>query len=225
MRSALPVNEIFETLQGEAEFTGQPSVFIRLQSCDVGCPWCDTKHTWAAPDQTRQITVVDMLRKTEDAPTFAYVSTEILLGLLKDHFNAKHIVFTGGEPAIYDLKDLTKDLIDRGYTVQLETSGTYQIRIDDRAWVTCSPKFDMPGGRSVLMEAIMRADEIKLPVGKPAHVEQLALFLQSVILRRRDSVWLQPLSTSPKATRVCLEEAAKRGWRVSLQIHKFAGLR
>ena len=42
----LKINEIFDTIQGEAYFTGTPATFIRLQGCPVGCAWCDTKHTW-----------------------------------------------------------------------------------------------------------------------------------------------------------------------------------
>lgn len=41
-----PINEIFQTIQGEGVFTGVPAVFIRLQGCPVGCSWCDTKQTW-----------------------------------------------------------------------------------------------------------------------------------------------------------------------------------
>ena len=41
-----PINEIFQTIQGEGVFTGLPAIFVRLQGCPVGCPWCDTRHTW-----------------------------------------------------------------------------------------------------------------------------------------------------------------------------------
>lgn len=41
-----PINEMFQTLQGEGFYTGVPAIFIRLQGCPVGCSWCDTKHTW-----------------------------------------------------------------------------------------------------------------------------------------------------------------------------------
>lgn len=36
----LAVNELFYTIQGEATHAGKPSVFVRLQGCGVGCPWC-----------------------------------------------------------------------------------------------------------------------------------------------------------------------------------------
>ncbi len=32
-----PINEMFQTLQGEGYFTGVPAIFIRLQGCLVGC--------------------------------------------------------------------------------------------------------------------------------------------------------------------------------------------
>ena len=31
-----PINEMFQTLQGEGYFTGVPAIFIRLQGCPVG---------------------------------------------------------------------------------------------------------------------------------------------------------------------------------------------
>ena len=38
------VNEVFVSLQGEGHFTGTPAIFVRLQGCDVHCPWCDTGY-------------------------------------------------------------------------------------------------------------------------------------------------------------------------------------
>lgn len=46
-----PINEMFQTLQGEGYFTGVPAIFIRLQGCPVGCAQCDTKHTGKLEDR------------------------------------------------------------------------------------------------------------------------------------------------------------------------------
>src|ERR1700757_4021814 len=67
----LPLNELFETVQGEGSKTGTPSTFVRLQGCDVGCPWCDTKHTWTLEDECRLEVV---LGKTGSDTRFAWVS-------------------------------------------------------------------------------------------------------------------------------------------------------
>ena len=58
------INEIFETLQGEGTFTGVPSIFLRLQGCPVGCPWCDTQHTWET-NPSDQVSIDALMAKTE----------------------------------------------------------------------------------------------------------------------------------------------------------------
>lgn len=40
------VNEIFTSVQGEGRLIGNPTTFIRLQGCPVGCKWCDSVRTW-----------------------------------------------------------------------------------------------------------------------------------------------------------------------------------
>ena len=57
----LKINEIFDTIQGEAYFTGTPATFIRLQGCPVGCNWCDTKHTGSEGVEKLKIEIDEML--------------------------------------------------------------------------------------------------------------------------------------------------------------------
>ena len=66
-----PINEMFQTLQGEGYFTGVPAIFIRLQGCPVGCAWCDTKHTWEKLED-REVSLFSILAKTKesDKPRF-----------------------------------------------------------------------------------------------------------------------------------------------------------
>jgi 7-carboxy-7-deazaguanine synthase len=223
MSEALPVNEIFETIQGEATFTGTPSVFLRLQGCPVGCPWCDTKHTWHInADDERSIS--EVTAKTKDGASYAFMDADDLLSYIRATFTARHIVITGGEPAIHDLQPLSSKLIVNGYRVQLETSGTYPIRIDHRAFVTLSPKIDMPGGLKVRADALARANEIKMPVGKLDDIAKLEALIRQVksVL---PSIWLQPLSQSPKATQLCIHTAISRNWHLSVQSHKYIGVR
>jgi 7-carboxy-7-deazaguanine synthase len=187
--------------------------------------------TWHVRPE-HEIDIGTMIAKTEDAPTWARLDDEDL-AMLVGEFRARHVVFTGGEPALYDLREVSRRLIDEGRTVQLETSGTAEIKIDPHAWVTVSPKIDMPGGLKVLPAAVARANEIKMPVGKPADVEKLKAFLAehpAVGVAYTGPgpaplIWLQPLSQSDKATALCLEAAAEHGWRLSLQTHKYLGVR
>lgn len=61
-----PINEMFQTLQGEGYFTGVPAIFIRLQGCPVGCAWCDTKHTWEKLED-REVSLFSILAKTKES--------------------------------------------------------------------------------------------------------------------------------------------------------------
>lgn len=221
----LPVNEVFETIQGEASFTGSPALFIRLQGCEVGCSFCDTRHTWDLNKALERPLKPIVYEKKRDAPTYALASLPSLLAVVSS-FRARHIVITGGEPALYDLRDLSKRLIEMGRSVQLETSGTEPVLIDERAFVTLSPKIGMAGGKVVRDDAWERADEIKMPVGKMADVDKLIALLERAPGGRRGrTIWLQPLSVSPKATQICIEAATVHGWRLSIQTHKFIGVR
>ena len=224
----LPINEIFETVQGEAYYTGSPAVFVRLQGCSVGCPWCDTKHTWAV-NAADGASIGTMLAKTDSSPAYANMSTvEICAVVLA--FKARHVVITGGEPCDYDLLELTTALIAAGCGVQIETSGTAEVRAAYWTWVTVSPKINMPGGREVLSSTLESADEIKMPVGKQEDVDKLKALLASFKGKPTSKtggplVWLQPLSQSEKATALCVKAATENGWRISIQTHKYLGVR
>ncbi|MDP2338212.1 MAG: 7-carboxy-7-deazaguanine synthase QueE, partial [Bacteroidota bacterium] len=40
------ISEYFQSIQGEGNYTGANSFFIRFQHCNLRCTWCDTKYTW-----------------------------------------------------------------------------------------------------------------------------------------------------------------------------------
>lgn len=218
------VNEIFYTIQGEARFTGTPSVFVRLQGCGVGCPWCDTKHTWDA-EAKNLISADEMLQKIDDAPTYAEMTAdEIVASAIKASNNQTLLItITGGEPAEQDLTELTAAISKAGMQAQLETSGTEVLAIHPDCWVTLSPKINMPNKKPIRQEAVQRADEIKMPVGKQRDVSMLQDFIADFHVTQ--SVWLQPLSQSEKATELCVKTAMKNGWNLSMQTHKYIGVR
>lgn len=216
----LRVNEIFPTIQGEAGYTGTPSVFIRLQGCPVGCHWCDTKHTWAVSAK-KQITIEEMLAKVDNAPTWAQMSeTEVMSAV--SSMGPRHFVITGGEPCTYDLFMLTANLLTLG-SVQVETSGTHEVKVAPGTWVTVSPKVGMAGGLEVRRDALLAANEIKMPIDTAKDIENLEQLLAGLELPK--TAWLQPVSQGEEATRLCLEACARNRWRLSLQTHKYAGLR
>ena len=102
---ALPINELFESLQGEGVLAGVPSVFIRTSGCNLRCWFCDSYHTsWE--------------------PTHAWMDLDEIIDRVAE-CNANHVVLTGGEPLIHDeAVTLINRLSERGYHITVETNGT-----------------------------------------------------------------------------------------------------
>jgi 7-carboxy-7-deazaguanine synthase len=104
--AALPVNELFYSLQGEGKLTGTPSVFVRTSGCNLRCWFCDSYHTsWE--------------------PTHATMSVDDIVEEVQSHDDADHVVLTGGEPLVHDeAVTLLERLADLGYHTTVETNGT-----------------------------------------------------------------------------------------------------
>ena len=219
----LNINEMFETIQGEGVYTGVPAIFVRLQGCPVGCPWCDTKHTWTL-DENLIDSVDAVINKSEESERFFGISDLGLLALFEQQgYNAKHVVITGGEPCMYDLTGLTELLHERGFTSQIETSGTFEVKCAQQTWVTVSPKVNMKGGYDVLTSALQRANEIKHPIAMQKHVDELDALLAGIDLTDK-VVCLQPISQQTRATELAIKTCIDRNWRLSLQTHKYVGI-
>ena len=194
-----PVMEAFATVQGEGAHTGTPSWFIRLGGCDVGCVWCDVKESWDADAHPRQ-SVKELVAAAADS-------------------GRKTVVVTGGEPAMYDLTPLSEALRAAGLQAHIETSGAHPLT-GTWDWVTLSPK----KFKACREDVYPLADELKAVVYHRSdmdwaaehaeHVrEDCALFLQPEWDRRDDATfWI--LSWI----------AARPGWRISLQTHKYIGI-
>ncbi|MEI6893243.1 MAG: 7-carboxy-7-deazaguanine synthase QueE [Colwellia sp.] len=217
------INEFFETIQGEGYFTGQPSIFIRLQGCPVGCSWCDTKQTWDI-ELKDQVTAEAMLSKTMESSRWAEFTTADILALVKEKaFQAKHIVITGGEPCMVDLTPLCQLFEQEGYSTQIETSGTFDILTTEKCWVTVSPKINMRGGYKILASAMARANEIKHPIATEQHVDDLkALLLLHQV--KNTAIYLQPISQKKRATELAITTCIANNWRLSVQVHKYIGI-
>ena len=98
-----PINEIFQTIQGEGVFTGLPAIFVRLQGCPVGCPWCDTRHTWVV-DPARQVPVSQVLDCSNETDGWSPMSgAQVLASFAELGYRAKPVVITGGVPCLHDM--------------------------------------------------------------------------------------------------------------------------
>lgn len=219
-----PINEMFQTLQGEGFYTGVPAIFIRLQGCPVGCSWCDTKHTWDKL-ANRETSLGDILVKTVESDAWGNADAAALIDTIRQQgWTARHVVITGGEPSIYDLTPLTTALEAAGFSCQIETSGTHEVHCSASTWVTVSPKVNMRGGYDVLAQALKRADEIKHPVARQRDIDALDALLATLNDDVARIIALQPISQKDDATKLCIDTCIARNWRLSMQTHKYLNI-
>lgn len=219
-----PISDCYPAIQGEGCNTGIPMVILRLQGCDVGCPFCDTKWTWLLDDKNTVDQLDKALGQTEQ---FIWLSpSEVNCEIQKRYPDFKWVMLTGGEPARWYLKPLIKALHDGGYKVALETSGTEIGHVGAGIdWICVSPKYHMPGRKELLPSAFAVAHEIKMVIGKKHDLETLEALLSTYPLRDDVTICLQPMSLSKRATELCIQTVQKRGWRLSIQTHQLLGLK
>jgi 7-carboxy-7-deazaguanine synthase len=108
----LRINEIFHSLQGEADAVGYRTVFVRLTGCPLRCQYCDTEYAFHAGEWHDIDAVLDAVKVYDTA----------------------HVCVTGGEPlAQPNCLVLLERLCEAGFEVSLETSGAMAIdRVDPR---------------------------------------------------------------------------------------------
>lgn len=171
------------------------------------------------------MSLFSILAKTKESDKWGAGSSEDLLAIIgRQGWTARHVVITGGEPCIHDLTPLTELLEKNGYSCQIETSGTHEVRCSHTTWVTVSPKVNMRGGYDVLSQALERADEIKHPVGRVRDIEALDELLATLTDEKQRVIALQPISQKDDATRLCIETCIARNWRLSMQTHKYLNI-
>jgi 7-carboxy-7-deazaguanine synthase len=198
-QKVLPVMEHFYTIQGEGFHAGRAAYFIRLSGCDVGCIWCDVKESWEVSES--QILSIDFL------------VAEI------QKSGTDFVVFTGGEPAIYDLSFIVSLLKGQNIEVAIETSGTYPL-LGDVDWYCFSPKkFKKP-----VEESYAKAHELKVIVYHESDFKWAEEHAQKV--NAQCQLFLQPEWSKqdlflPKIIAYVKENPR---WKISLQTHKFMNI-
>ena len=194
-----PIVETFHSLQGEGAWAGTNAFFIRLGGCDVYCSWCDQKETWNAKRSPQQ-------------------SIECLVEQAQS-VNPAIAVITGGEPLLYDLLPLTEALREKAIKVNLETSGahTFSGKFD---WVTFSPKpYKLPHS-----SIYKQASELKVIIGQEKDFQWAEE--QSRQISQNIPKYLQPEWNCSETQQLIFDYILGHPqWRMSLQSHKFLGIR
>ena len=208
------VNEIFYTLQGEGAHSGIPAVFIRFSGCNLRCPWCDTEFDDFTEMSAGQI-IAEALA-------------------LYDIPRRKMVVLTGGEPSLQVDEALVNALHEAGFYICIETNGTRALP-DGIDWITCSPKESSLKPSNSQTIKLTNVNEVKVVFTGTYDPEvwrkQLSAEHWMLQPLRYTGEWLiENVDSWEDDRNDNLDDTVRYilshpFWRLSVQLHKIAGLR
>jgi 7-carboxy-7-deazaguanine synthase len=209
------VKEIFYTLQGEGTHAGRPAVFCRFTSCNLWtghekdraraiCQFCDTDFVGTDGPGGGRFAAAEELASAVNAAWDGQA-----------HPRARRfVVCTGGEPLLQLDQDAVDALHAAGFEIAVETNGT-QTAPEGLDWVCVSPKAGAP-------LQLTAGDELKLVFPQdgadPAEFEDLDF--PRLLLSPMDGPDRE--KNTQLAVEYCLTHPQ---WRLSLQTHKYLGIR
>ncbi len=183
------IAEIFHSVQGEGEYAGTPSVFVRTTGCNLRCWFCDTPYTSLHPEGPQQ-DWRDVLRKVLE-------------------WDCPHVVLTGGEPLLQpEIVPLAHALREEQRIVTIETAGTV-FRSVEADLMSVSPKLSnstpheagrwrVRHGRDrdrpeALRQLISRSPyQLKFVVDQPIDLDEIVEYLGQFPEVTAERVWLMP---------------------------------
>lgn len=209
--------EIYKSVQGESSWAGLPCIFVRLAGCNLRCSWCDSTYTFFGG---KKMSADEVLAQVERlAPT-------------------KLIEITGGEPMLQEreLVPFMQQLLARGYTLLLETSGERPLAnvpaaIHKIVDVKCPGSGEGGSFRRENLSALTVRDEVKFVIRDRADYEFARAFVREHHLDA--SVLFSPAFRVGVSGRTAdnfeLDARQLVDWiledgldvRLNLQIHKF----
>lgn len=193
------INEIFHSLQGEGYHTGTASVFVRFSGCNLRCHFCDTKHG--------QGTVMSLPQ---------------IIAEVNRYPHAPLLILTGGEPSLWIDEWMLAALKSKtGKRIAIETNGTRPLPagID---WITLSPKQAYSGG-DIEPCVLTRCDELKVVYTGQDLSQYDAIDTQHKFLQ---PCFVDEPEQCRRNMEACVNAVlAHPQWRLSLQTHRFLGIR
>ena len=201
----LRINEIFHSLQGEADAVGFRTVFVRLTGCPLRCRYCDTEYAFHAGEWQDIDTIVERVRG----------------------YGVRHVCVTGGEPlAQPNCLTLLARLCDEGLETSLETSGAMDIAAVD-ARVTRVVDVKTPGSgesmrnRTENFAWLTRRDQLKFVICSRQDFDWSKAYLHQHRLSARCQILFSPSFTQVSPTSLADWILADRlPVRFQLQLHK-----
>ena len=195
----LPLMETFTTIQGEGFHSGKSAHFLRIGGCDIGCHWCDIKESW-------------------NSSLYPLVKVEKILESINSITDL--VIISGGEPLIWNMSHLTGALKKINKKVHLETSGAYQLS-GHWDWICLSPKKNKPP----IPALFKKANELKVIVYNKddlTFAKQNAKYVEKDCILFLQPEWSKKEKVMPMISKFMLENP---NWRLSIQTHKYLGMK
>lgn len=262
------VTEIFgNTIQGEGKYVGKPSIFVRFFGCTLHCPGFSMPRGQKTTEVDEIVKTLDKYgdgdlkklplcktgcdsypawrkecRRFSKEYTVQQLASKVL-DLVPQTANIcdYHIVFTGGEPLLY--QDLLVDLISRlssegCFNFTFETNGTVALKpyfinkINDILefsniiiTFSCSPKLSISGHtieETLFPERVKTFNEIldselylKFVIRDEKDIEEVRKFSEAYI---NAGVYLEDIYLMPEGGTVCNETSLTEQETVNLCI-------
>ena len=205
-RDRLKITEIFHSLQGEADTTGIPTVFVRLTGCPLRCQYCDTAYAFHGGSWR---TIDEILREVARHQT-------------------RYVCVTGGEPlAQRECLALLTRLCDEGYRVSLETSGALDVTsVDPRVVRVVDIKTPGSGecarNRLENLADLRATDQLKFVICDRTDYDWSRRFVAEHELAGRCPILFSPSHEQVKAVELAEWILADHApVRLQIQLHKY----
>jgi 7-carboxy-7-deazaguanine synthase len=229
------ITEIFRSIQGESTRAGLPCIFVRLTGCNLRCKWCDTAYAFHGG---KKMTIEDVVARVEELSasddTGAHATAPSNQAVAARKLSL--VELTGGEPLLQpEVIPLAQTLVDRGYTVLIETSGERPVAELARAVikivdVKCPDSGEPDTFHPENLDALDEKDEIKFVISSRRDYEFARDFtFQHDLARRVHQVVFSPVHADPNGAWLGMNAQELVKWiladglpvRLGLQLHKF----
>lgn len=217
------ITEIFKSIQGESSYAGLPCVFVRLTGCNLRCTWCDTAYAFHGGTKYGIAEVIARVKELQGNARGGQKNREL-------------VEITGGEPLLQpETSGLARQLLEKGYTVLIETSGERDVSVLPQEVVKivdvkCPDSGESGKFRLENLNALDGKDEIKFVIASRRDYEFAREFAaEHKLAERVHEVLFSPVFADPEGKWPAMDARVLAEWiladglsaRLGLQIHKF----
>lgn len=207
------VVEKFISINGEGPLAGELAIFIRLQSCNLQCSYCDT--TWA---------------NCQDTPCEMMTEQDLYEYILSTGIH--NVTLTGGEPLLNREIEMLLNLLgqDENLKLEIETNGSIDLlpftQLKRRPVFTMDYKLASSGMESHMLLSnfnhLKKSDSVKFVLGNIEDLERARALIEAHELLSKCQVFFSTVFGKLSSDEVVtyMKKHKMNGVKLQLQMHK-----